>query len=75
MNFDNDDLMIAILENEYLETRNKKDDNNSENESFPSEWFSSSNKEKKIEILLEALHKNIDIEDTDLYQDIIEKVL
>lgn len=42
---------------------------------FPIDWYSSTNYKLKIEIIAEAIKKNVKIESTDLYQkSFIEKV-
>ena len=53
------------------EIRYKKANSNiKEDELFPDNWYSLKNYHLKIEIIAEALQKNILIKDTKLYKDI-----
>ena len=68
---DKDDYNLYLLAELYY----KKDHNDkSDEELFPSDWYSFNDYKTKTEILGEALKNNIDIKDTQKYLEIQEGV-
>ena len=60
---DDMDLNLYIMaELQYKKIHNDSDD------IFPIDWYSTQNYKLKTEIIAEAIKKNIDIEETELYQ-------
>ncbi len=60
------DLNLYILAEIKYKKEHKKEETD---KLFPLDWYSNKNYKLKIEIITEALKKNIRIEDTTLYQE------
>ncbi len=71
-NNDSKKIACQIMEINYMQ-KLKKDNNQNNYDLFPMGWFDIEDYKKKIEILAEAISKNIEIIQTKSYQDIIEK--
>lgn len=68
-------FIYLFLESSYLKLNGRTISyGNSNNDLFPFEWHSILNYEFKIQVLKEALEKNIKIIDTECYQSAIEGV-
>lgn len=73
----NKKTLCYMLEVKYLEMFGRKisyEIGNDNSDLYPNGWSLNKNYEAKIEILKEALEKQITIENTDLYQNSIEGV-
>lgn len=70
---DNPQFIYQLLEVKYLKSNGREIAYGNLNEDlYPSGWFSINSYDFKIEVLKEALEKNIKIVETDRFQEIIE---
>ncbi len=69
-----DKIAYYMLENAYIKYKGKNPEDDDTQDLFPFGWHSNENYNKKIEILSEAINKDVDITETDGYLDIIEGV-
>lgn len=66
--------LYLILDIKYVEMFGRfiSLNSNSNADLYPNDWFLSEDYEYKVKVLVEALNKNIKIEDTELYQKNVE---
>ena len=60
--------LYILAETSYIKKMKKKDISFNDKNIFPNDWYKYTNYKDKIEILNEALEKNILIKDTELYK-------
>ena len=70
-NNDTKKVLCQMMEITYIQ---KYQDGTNNYNLFPINWFDIKNYDKKIEIIAEALNKNIKIINTNSYNDIIEGI-
>lgn len=70
MNDDLDYKLYVLAEITYK----KENEDKSEEELFPFDWYSIKNYKYKVEIIGEALKKNILIKETELYKERVEGI-
>lgn len=60
--------LYILAETSYIKKMKEKDISFNDKNIFPNDWYKYTNYKDKIEILNEALEKNILIKDTELYK-------
>lgn len=60
--------LYILAETSYIKKMKEKDSSFNDKNVFPNDWYKYTNYKDKIEILNEALEKNILIKDTELYK-------
>ena len=60
--------LYILAETSYIKKMKEKDISFNDKNIFPNDWYKFTNYKDKIEILNEALEKNIFIKDTELYK-------
>lgn len=60
--------LYILAETSYIKKMKEKDISFNDKNIFPNDWYKFTNYKDKIEILNEALEKNILIKDTELYK-------